>query len=192
VAVSVTVRAGPGQWFAEFVATFGLLLTIFGCAARTLAVIPFAVGLYITAAYWFTASTSFANPAVTIARALSDTYAGRCSGGRACFHREHNTQDRKAQRAKPVETTAPFTSQIANGPGQQQRKSRQARTRDRHRRSSQTPAPRRALLPCRRCWCCSCLKLTTADHPWCCDSFFVCLISWSHLGRCPCGRMGCA
>jgi glycerol uptake facilitator-like aquaporin len=73
---SMTVRTGPGQWFAECVATFGLLLTIFGCAAQTPAAIPYAVGLYITAAYWFTASTSFANPAVTIARALSDTYAG--------------------------------------------------------------------------------------------------------------------
>ncbi len=74
--VSTTLRTGPGQWFAEFVATFGMLLTIFGCAARTPAAVPYAVGLYITAAYWFTASTSFANPAVTIARALSDTYAG--------------------------------------------------------------------------------------------------------------------
>jgi glycerol uptake facilitator-like aquaporin len=74
--VSMTARTGPGQWLAEFVATFGLLLTIFGCAARTPAAIPYAVGLYITAAYWFTASTSFANPAVTIARALSDTFAG--------------------------------------------------------------------------------------------------------------------
>ena len=74
--VSMNVRTGPGQWFAEFVATFGLLLTIFGCAARTPAAIPYAVGLYITAAYWFTASTSFANPAVTIARCLSDTFAG--------------------------------------------------------------------------------------------------------------------
>ncbi len=74
--VSLTVRTGPSQWFAEFVATFGLLLTIFGCATRTPAAIPYAVGLYVTAAYWFTASTSFANPAVTIARALSDTYAG--------------------------------------------------------------------------------------------------------------------
>jgi glycerol uptake facilitator-like aquaporin len=69
-------RTGPGQWFAEFVATFGLLLTIFGCSARTPTAVPYAVGLYITAAYWFTASTSFANPAVTIARALSNTYAG--------------------------------------------------------------------------------------------------------------------
>ncbi len=63
--VSLTVRTGPGQWFAELVATFGLLLTILGCLARTPAAIPYAVGLYITAAYWFTASTSFANPAVT-------------------------------------------------------------------------------------------------------------------------------
>jgi glycerol uptake facilitator-like aquaporin len=74
--VSGTARTGPGQWFAEAVATFGLLLTILGCNTRTPAAVPYAVGLYITSAYWFTASTSFANPAVTIARALSDTYAG--------------------------------------------------------------------------------------------------------------------
>ena len=73
---STTVRTGPGQWFAEFVASFGLLLTIFGCAARAPAAVAYAVGLYITAAYWFTASTSFANPAVTVARSLSDTFAG--------------------------------------------------------------------------------------------------------------------
>lgn len=74
--ISTTMRTGPGQWFAEFVATFGLLLTIFGCVARASSAVAYAVGLYITAAYWFTASTSFANPAVTIARALSDTFAG--------------------------------------------------------------------------------------------------------------------
>jgi glycerol uptake facilitator-like aquaporin len=74
--VSLTVRTGPGQWLAEFVATFGLVLTILGCLARTPVAIPYAVGLYITAAYWFTASTSFANPAVTIGRTLTDTYAG--------------------------------------------------------------------------------------------------------------------
>jgi glycerol uptake facilitator-like aquaporin len=83
--ISATVRAGPAQWLAEFIATFGLLLTIFGCAARTPAAIPFAVGLYITAAYWFTASTSFANPAVTIARALSNTYAGIAPAGVLAF-----------------------------------------------------------------------------------------------------------
>lgn len=74
--LSHTVRTGPGQWLSEGVATFGLLLTIFGCLASAPASVPFAVGLYITAAYWFTASTSFANPAVTIARSLSDTFAG--------------------------------------------------------------------------------------------------------------------
>jgi len=74
--LSTTSRAGAGQWLAEAVATFGLLLTIFGCAARSPAAIPYAVGLYITSAYWFTASTSFANPAVTIARSLSDTFSG--------------------------------------------------------------------------------------------------------------------
>jgi glycerol uptake facilitator-like aquaporin len=83
--LSATVRTGSGQWFAEGVATFGLLLTIVGCAARTPAAIPYAVGLYITAAYWFTASTSFANPAVTIARALSDTYAGIAPTGVLAF-----------------------------------------------------------------------------------------------------------
>jgi glycerol uptake facilitator-like aquaporin len=82
---STTVRGGPGQWFAEAVATFGLLLTILGSSARTPAAVPYAVGLYITAAYWFTASTSFANPAVTVARALSDTYAGIAPGGVAGF-----------------------------------------------------------------------------------------------------------
>jgi glycerol uptake facilitator-like aquaporin len=83
--VSVTVRTGPGQWFAEAIATFGLLLTILGCGARTPAAIPYAVGLYITAAYWFTASTSFANPAVTIARSLSDTFAGIAPTGIVAF-----------------------------------------------------------------------------------------------------------
>jgi glycerol uptake facilitator-like aquaporin len=76
IQLSTTARAGLGQWLAEAVATFGLLLTIFGCLAGARAAIPYAVGLYITAAYWFTASTSFANPAVTIARSLSDTFAG--------------------------------------------------------------------------------------------------------------------
>jgi glycerol uptake facilitator-like aquaporin len=81
----MTVRTGTGQWFAEFIATFGLLVTILGCAARTPAAVPYAVGLYITAAYWFTASTSFANPAVTIARALSTTYAGIAPAGVFAF-----------------------------------------------------------------------------------------------------------
>jgi glycerol uptake facilitator-like aquaporin len=83
--VSDTVRTGPGQWFAEAVATFGLLLTILGCSARTPSAVPYAVGLYITSAYWFTASTSFANPAVTIARSLSDTFAGIAPTGVVAF-----------------------------------------------------------------------------------------------------------
>jgi glycerol uptake facilitator-like aquaporin len=78
---SLTVRTGAGQWFAEGIATFGLLLTIFGCVARAPSAVPYAVGLYITSAYWFTASTSFANPAVTIARSLSDTFAGIAPNG---------------------------------------------------------------------------------------------------------------
>jgi len=73
---SLTVRTGAGQWLAEAVATFGLVLTILGCLAGPRAAVSYAVGLYITAAYWFTASTSFANPAVTLARAMSDTFAG--------------------------------------------------------------------------------------------------------------------
>jgi glycerol uptake facilitator-like aquaporin len=79
--LSVTVRMGPGQWLAEAVATFGLVLTIFGSIAKRPDAVPFAVGLYITAAYWFTASTSFANPAVTLARSLSDTFAGIAPSG---------------------------------------------------------------------------------------------------------------
>ena len=75
----MTVRTGIGQWFAEGVATFGLLLTILGTRSA------YAIGLYITAAYWFTASTSFANPAVTVARALSDTYAGIAPAGVLAF-----------------------------------------------------------------------------------------------------------
>jgi len=73
---SATLRSGAGQWFAEVVATFGLVMTIIGCVARTPAAVPYAVGLYITSAYWFTASTSFANPAVTVARAFTDTFSG--------------------------------------------------------------------------------------------------------------------
>ena len=69
-------RSGPAQLFSEFIATFGLLAVIWGCSRRRSAAVPFAVGAYITAAYWFTSSTSFANPAVTIARAASDTFAG--------------------------------------------------------------------------------------------------------------------
>ena len=83
--VSQTERSGGGQWLAEFVASFGLLLTILGCLARTPQAVAYAVGLYITAAYWFTASTSFANPAVTIARSLSDTFAGIAPPGVLAF-----------------------------------------------------------------------------------------------------------
>jgi glycerol uptake facilitator-like aquaporin len=69
-------RQGGALVFSEFVATFGLLSVIWGCSRLRSSVVPFAVASYITAAYWFTASTSFANPAVTIARSLSDTFAG--------------------------------------------------------------------------------------------------------------------
>ena len=69
-------RAGAAQAFSEFVATFGLLAVIWGCVRFNSSAVPFAVAAYITAAYWFTASTSFANPAVTLARSASDTFAG--------------------------------------------------------------------------------------------------------------------
>jgi glycerol uptake facilitator-like aquaporin len=75
-APSQHVRAGWALVLSEFFATFGLLSVIWGCSRRRSAVVPFAVGAYITAAYWFTSSTSFANPAVTIARAATDTFAG--------------------------------------------------------------------------------------------------------------------
>jgi glycerol uptake facilitator-like aquaporin len=70
------VRAGGAQMFSEFVATFGLLAVILACARHRSSGVPFAVGAYITGAYWFTSSTSFANPAVTLARSASDTFAG--------------------------------------------------------------------------------------------------------------------
>jgi glycerol uptake facilitator-like aquaporin len=73
---SQRVRAGGPQVFSEFVATFGLLAVIWGCARRNAAAVPVTVAAYIMAAYWFTASTSFANPAVTLARSASDTFAG--------------------------------------------------------------------------------------------------------------------
>ncbi len=74
--LSAKARFGAGQWLAEGIATFGLLITILGTLRSRPQAVPVAVGLYITAAYWFTASTSFANPAVTVARGLSDTFAG--------------------------------------------------------------------------------------------------------------------
>jgi glycerol uptake facilitator-like aquaporin len=73
---STHARTGAGQWLGEFIATFGLLLTIIGTARHRPAAIPASVALYIVAAYWFTSSTSFANPAITLARSLSDTFAG--------------------------------------------------------------------------------------------------------------------
>jgi len=76
LSLSQHVRHGPAQLLSEFVGTFGLLSVIWGCSRFRAGVVPFAVGAYITAAYWFTASTSFANPAVTIARSLSNTFAG--------------------------------------------------------------------------------------------------------------------
>ena len=75
-AFSQHVRTGPAQMLSEFIATFGLLSVIWSCSRRQSAVVPFAVGAYITAAYWFTASTSFANPAVTMGRAMTNTFAG--------------------------------------------------------------------------------------------------------------------
>ncbi len=73
---STTARTGLGQWTGEFVATFGLVMTILGCLKARPDAVPYAVGLFITAGYWFTSSTSFANPAVTISRALTNTFSG--------------------------------------------------------------------------------------------------------------------
>ena len=75
-APSQRVRAGAPQMFSEFIATFGLMSVIWGCSRFRADAVPFAVGLYITSAYWFTASTSFANPAVTLARSLTNTFSG--------------------------------------------------------------------------------------------------------------------
>ena len=74
--ISLNLRSGPAQYASEFIATFGLLAVIFGGIRFTQTAIPWLVGLYITAAYWFTASTSFANPAVTIARSFTDSFSG--------------------------------------------------------------------------------------------------------------------
>jgi len=80
IQIGSTARTGIGQWAGEFIATFGLIATILGCIRFKPEAVAIAVGLYITSAYWFTASTSFANPAVTIARSLSDTFAGIAPG----------------------------------------------------------------------------------------------------------------
>lgn len=76
ISLSTRARSGPSQLLSEFIATFGLLCVIWGCSRSRPPFVPLAVGGYITAAYWFTSSTSFANPAVTIARSLSNTFAG--------------------------------------------------------------------------------------------------------------------
>ncbi|MCY7340071.1 MAG: aquaporin family protein [Sphingomonas bacterium] len=76
VEFSTKLRIGPGQWLAEIIATFGLLLTILGTVRHRPASVPASVALYITTAYWFTSSTSFVNPTITIARSLSDSFAG--------------------------------------------------------------------------------------------------------------------
>jgi glycerol uptake facilitator-like aquaporin len=83
--LSLQARNGAPQWFAEFVATFGLLMTILGCLRFRPDAMAAAVGLYITSAYWFTATSSFANPAVTIARSLSDTFSGIAPGDVPAF-----------------------------------------------------------------------------------------------------------
>jgi len=85
LAFSGTERAGPGQWSAEAIATFGLLATILGCLRARPEAVPYAVGLYIGAGYWFTSSTSFANPAVTLGRVFTDTFAGIAPAGAPAF-----------------------------------------------------------------------------------------------------------
>ncbi len=80
IQISETARSGPAQWFAEWVATFGLVATILATVRFRPDAVAYAVGLFITAGYWFTASTSFANPAVTIARSFTDTFSGIAPG----------------------------------------------------------------------------------------------------------------
>jgi glycerol uptake facilitator-like aquaporin len=114
LSVSTHARSGPAQMFSEFVATFGLLAVIWGCSRTRPALVSFAVGAYIMAAYWFTASTSFANPAVTIARCLSNTFAGirpldvpgfvfaECAGAFAATLQFEWLSPRQAQQPRPV------------------------------------------------------------------------------------------
>ena len=83
--LSTHAREGSGQWLSEGVATFGLVLAILGCRERGTVLVAAAVGLYITAAYWFTASTSFANPAVTIGRAFTESFSGIAGAGVPAF-----------------------------------------------------------------------------------------------------------
>jgi len=83
--LSVRARTGLGQWTGEAIATFGLILTIIGTARHRPALVPASVALYITAAYWFTSSTSFANPAITVARSLSESFAGIAPGDAPMF-----------------------------------------------------------------------------------------------------------
>ena len=83
--LGATARTGIGQWVGEIVATFGLVATILACVRFRKEAVPYAVGLYITSAYWFTSSTSFANPAVTLARSFSDTFAGIQSADAPAF-----------------------------------------------------------------------------------------------------------
>lgn len=85
IELSTKARNGSGQWLGEFIATFGLIATILGCVRFNDKAVPMAVGLYITAAYWFTSSTSFANPAVTLARGLSNSFAGIAPADIAAF-----------------------------------------------------------------------------------------------------------
>ena len=83
--VSAHARTGMGQWAGEVVATFGLVATILGCLRAAPQAVPYAVGLFITAGYWFTSSTSFANPAVTVARSFTDTFSGIAPGDAPLF-----------------------------------------------------------------------------------------------------------
>ena len=100
--LSEHVRAGGAQLFSEFVATFGLLAVIWGCSRRRAESVPMAVGLYITGAYWFTASTSFANPAVTIARCADEHLCRHSAGRRAGVHRGAASWRRRGNRALSV------------------------------------------------------------------------------------------
>lgn len=119
---SAHVRTGSGQLLGELIATFGLVATILGCSRSRPSATPFAVGAYITAAYWFTSSTSFANPAVTLARAASNTFAGirpldapgfvvaqlvGALAAHACFRYLHDARPAQDPRKEPARTGEP-------------------------------------------------------------------------------------
>jgi Major intrinsic protein len=125
VSISTHARSGPAQTFSEFVATFGLLSVIWGVARQRSEMVPFAVGAYITAAYWFTASTSFANPAVTIARCL--TVLRHPPRRRPPLHRRPTRRRRRSHSRLPLACPASHTGKASRRIKKEARTNRPAR-----------------------------------------------------------------